>query len=42
MGSNKHILVSVLCQLAGMLVGMALGLGLVALICKMGWMERFL
>ena len=39
---NRHILVSVLCQLAGMLVGMALGLGMVALIWKMGWLEKFL
>lgn len=39
---NKHILISVLCQLTGMLIGMVLGLGLVALICKMGWLEKFL
>ncbi len=39
---NKNILISVLCQLVGFLVGMALGLGLVALICKMGWLERLL
>lgn len=39
---KKHILVSVLCQLTGMLIGMVLGLGLVVLICKMGWMEKFL
>ncbi len=39
---NKNILIHVLCQLAGFLIGMALGLGLVALICKMGWLEKFL
>ena len=39
---KKCIRISVLCQLAGFLIGMALGLGLVALICKMGWMEKFL
>ena len=42
MDSKKHILISVLCQLVGFLIGMTLGLGLVALICKMGWMERLL
>ena len=42
MKCNKYIMVSVLCQLAGMLIGMTLGLGLVALIYKMGWMEKFL
>lgn len=42
MDSKKHILISVLCQLVGFLVGMALGLGLVSLIWKMGWMEKFL
>lgn len=43
MDSNKKgIMVSILCQLVGFLIGMALGLGLVALICKMGWMEKFL
>lgn len=39
---NKYILISVLCQLAGMLIGMVLGLGLVVLICKMGWLDKFL
>ena len=39
---NKNILISVLCQLVGFLIGMALGLGLIALICKMGWLEAFL
>ena len=39
---KKSIRISVLCQLTGFLIGMALGLGLVALICKMGWMEKFL
>jgi len=42
MGNKKYILISVLCQLTGFLIGMALGLGLVALIWKMGWMEAFL
>ena len=39
---NKNILISVICQLVGFLIGMALGLGLVALICKMGWLEKLL
>lgn len=39
---NKNILISVICQLVGFLIGMTLGLGLVALICKMGWLEKFL
>lgn len=42
MGSKKYILISVLCQFVGFLIGMSLGLGLVALIWKMGWMEKFL
>lgn len=42
MDSKKHILISVLCQLVGFLIGMTLGVGLVALICKMGWMEKLL
>ena len=42
MSCKKYILISVLCQLAGMLIGMALGLGLVALVWKIGWMEKFL
>lgn len=42
MDSSKCIMTSIICQLIGFLIGMALGLGLVSLICKMGWMEKFL
>ena len=42
MSWKKYVLISVLCQIVGWAIGMVLGLGLIALVCKMGWLEKFL
>ena len=42
MNWKKHIMIFSLCQIVGMTVGMVLGLCLIALVWKMGWMEKFL
>lgn len=42
MSWKKYVLISALCQIVGWAIGMVLGLGLMALVCKMGWMEKFL